>query len=164
MPALAALAPWSQITAYDLNTGTIKWQVPDGGVNALAEQGHSNTGALVPRGGVVATASGLLFIATLSDRKFRAYDQDSGQILWEKALPTRAEGAAAVYELAGHQYIALCVAAGDGNPTIRIDTGKPALPPAAMSEAPDAMRRVGVSFLCCGTHTKEMLMSFTTRG
>ena len=48
MPDLAALAPWSQITAYDLNTGTIKWQIPDGGVNALAEQGHSNTGALVP--------------------------------------------------------------------------------------------------------------------
>ncbi|HEY6343519.1 MAG TPA: PQQ-binding-like beta-propeller repeat protein [Bryobacteraceae bacterium] len=118
--------PWSQITAYDLNTGTIKWQVPDGGVGALADQGHRDTGALAPRGGIVATAGGLLFVATASDRKFRAYDQDSGQILWEKDLPARAEGVPAVYEIGGREYIALCAAVGDGN--IRIDSGKPAAP------------------------------------
>ena len=56
--------PWSQITAYDLNTGTIKWQIPDGGVTALAEQGHPDTGAVSPRGGIVATAGGLLFVTT----------------------------------------------------------------------------------------------------
>ena len=85
--------------------------------------------ALVPRGGVVATASGLLFIATLSDRMFRAYDQDSGQIVWEKDLPTGAEGVPAVYEIAGREYIALCVAAGAGGSPIRLDAGKPAAPP-----------------------------------
>jgi glucose dehydrogenase len=118
--------PWSQITAYDLNTGTIKWQIPDGGVNALAEQGHRDTGALAPRGGIVATAGGLLFVATASDRKFRAYDQDSGQILWEKDLPAGAEGVPAVYEIGGREYIALCAAVGDGN--IHIDSGKAAAP------------------------------------
>ena len=29
--------PWSEITAYDLNTGEIKWRIPDGGVTAPAE-------------------------------------------------------------------------------------------------------------------------------
>jgi glucose dehydrogenase len=119
--------PWSRITAYDLNTGTIKWQIPDGGVSALAELGHPDTGALAPRGGIVATGSGLLFVATASDRKFRAYDQDSGRVLWEKDLPAGAEGVPAVYEIGGREYIALCAAAGDGN--IHIDTGKPAVPP-----------------------------------
>jgi len=118
--------PWSQITAYDLNAGTIKWQIPDGSVSALAEQGHRDTGSLAPRGGIVATASGLLFIATASDRKFRAYDQDSGRILWEKDLPAGAEGVPAVYEIAGREYIALCAAAADGN--IHIDTGNPPAP------------------------------------
>jgi quinoprotein glucose dehydrogenase len=118
--------PWSQITAYDLNTGTIKWQIPDGSVTALAGQGHRNTGSLAPRGGIVATASRLLFIATATDRKFRAYDQDSGRILWEKDLPAGAEGVPAVYEIAGREYIALCAAAADGN--IHIDTGTPAPP------------------------------------
>ena len=117
--------PWSQITAYDLNTGTIKWQVPDGGVTALIAQGHPDTGAVSPRGGIVATASGLLFVATASDRKFRAYDQDSGRILWEKDLPAGAEGVPAVYEIGGREYIALCAAEGESNPPIRIETGKP---------------------------------------
>ncbi len=120
--------PWSQITAYDLNTGTIKWQVPDGGVNGLAEQGHPETGSLSPRGGIVATASGLLFVATASDRKFRAYDQDSGRVLWEKDLPAGAEGVPAVYEIAGREYIALCAAQGESNPPVRIDGGKPQAP------------------------------------
>jgi quinoprotein glucose dehydrogenase len=118
--------PWSQITAYDLNTGTIKWQIPDGGVAGLAAQGHGDTGAVAPRGGIVATASGLLFVATASDRKFRAYDQDSGHILWEKDLPAGAEGVPAVYEIAGREYIALCAAAGDSN--IHIDTGTTHVP------------------------------------
>jgi glucose dehydrogenase len=119
--------PWSQITAYDLNTGTIKWQIPDGGVAALAEQGHGDTGALAPRGGIVATASGLLFVATASDRKFRAYDQDNGRVLWETDLPAGAEGVPAVYEIAGREYIALC-AASETNPPVQIDTGKPPAP------------------------------------
>ena len=127
---LTAIAPpWSQITAYDLNTGAIRWQIPDGGVTGLAEQGHGGTGALAPRGGIVATASGLLFIATASDRKFRAYDQDSGRVLWEKDLPAGAEGVPAIYEIGGREYIALCAAAGEGNPPVRIDGGKPATPP-----------------------------------
>ena len=120
--------PWSQITAYDLNTGTIKWQVPDGGVTALAAQGHPDTGSLAPRGGIVATASGLLFIATASDRKFRAYDQDSGRVLWEKDLPAGAEGVPAVYEIGGREYIALCAGQGESTPPVRIDGGKPETP------------------------------------
>lgn len=40
--------PWSQITAYDLNTGAIRWQVPNGEVAELAERGIRNTGAHRP--------------------------------------------------------------------------------------------------------------------
>jgi quinoprotein glucose dehydrogenase len=135
--------PWSQLTAYDLNTGTIKWRVPNGSVSALAEQGHGDTGAHFPRGGVVATAGGLLFVATASDRKVRAYDQDSGKVLWDKDLPAGSEGVPTIYEVAGREYIALCVAAGDGMMNARIvanntatdntATGKPPAPPGPAS-------------------------------
>jgi quinoprotein glucose dehydrogenase len=81
----------------------------------------------------VATASGLLFVATASDRKFRAYDQDSGRVLWEKELPAGAEGVPALYEIGGREYIALCAAEGESNPPIRIETGKPPEAPAQRS-------------------------------
>jgi len=41
---------------------------------------------------VVATGGGLLFVATSSDRKLRAYDEDSGKVVWEKDLPAASEG------------------------------------------------------------------------
>lgn len=106
--------PWSQLTAYDLNTGEIKWHVPNGGVTALEQRGNRDTGAHFPRGGVVVTASGLIFVATASDRKIRAYDEDTGKVLWEKDLPSGSEGIPAIYEVGGREYLAICVAAGDG--------------------------------------------------
>jgi quinoprotein glucose dehydrogenase len=61
----------------------------------------------------VVTAGGLIFAAT-NDKKFRAYDADTGKVIWETDLPTSAEGVPAVYEIGGREYIALCVAAGNG--------------------------------------------------
>jgi quinoprotein glucose dehydrogenase len=107
--------PWSEITAYDLNTGEIKWRIPDGGVTAPAEANiPPNTGAHMPRGGPLATAGGLLFVATASDRTVRAYDRDSGKIVWSKDLPTGSEGVPATYEVGGRQFIVFPVAAGAG--------------------------------------------------
>jgi glucose dehydrogenase len=101
--------PWSQITAYDLNQGTILWQKPDGDVASLAAKGIVGTGSHAPRGGVVATGGGLLFIGTSSDRKFRAYDADTGQVLWSYDLPAATEGVPAVYSVGGKQYVAIAV-------------------------------------------------------
>jgi quinoprotein glucose dehydrogenase len=108
--------PWSQLTAIDLNTGTIKWQVPDGTVPSVAEQANAPamTGSFFPRGGVLVTAGGLVFVATSSDRKLRAYDEDNGKVVWEMALPEASEGVPAVYEAGGREYMVLCVAGGNG--------------------------------------------------
>ena len=101
--------PWSQVTAYDLNEGTILWQIPNGDVASLAAKGTIGTGSHAPRGGVVATAGGLLFIGTSSDRKFRAYDADTGKVLWSYDLPAATEGVPAVYSVGGKQYVAIAV-------------------------------------------------------
>jgi quinoprotein glucose dehydrogenase len=106
--------PWSNLTAYDLNSGTIRWQVPNGGVLALEQAGHNDTGARDPRGGPVVTAGGLIFAATASDHKVRAYDEDTGKVLWEYELPTGSDGVPAVYEVGGREFIAFCVAGGNG--------------------------------------------------
>jgi len=107
--------PWSEITAYDLNTGEIKWRIPDGTVTAPPEYTiKPASGAHMPRGGPLATAGGLLFVATASDRTVRAYDRDSGKVLWSKDLPTGSEGVPATYEVDSRQFIVFPVAAGAG--------------------------------------------------
>jgi quinoprotein glucose dehydrogenase len=98
--------PWSTLTAYDLNQGTIKWQIPLGGLTELIVKGIKDTGSYWPRGGVVVTAGGLIFSGTISDATMRAYDKDTGKVLWEQVMPAGPEGIPAVYEVHGQEYLA----------------------------------------------------------
>jgi quinoprotein glucose dehydrogenase len=128
--------PWSQLTAYDLNTGEIKWQVPDGGVTPPPGSNVTippDSGAHMPRGGPLVTAGGLVFVATASDRTIRAYDRDNGKVVWKTDLPTGSEGVPASYEVGGRQFIVFPVAAGQGLFPIRFGGPGPA---AAASQAP----------------------------
>jgi quinoprotein glucose dehydrogenase len=105
--------PWSSLTAYDLNEGTIKWRVPLGEVPALAAKGFKNTGSHYPKVGPVVTAGGLIFTGT-RDRKVRALDVDNGRILWEHQLDSALEGMPAIYELDGRQFVVFCASAQVG--------------------------------------------------
>jgi quinoprotein glucose dehydrogenase len=103
--ASATKPPYTTLTAYDLNTGTIKWQVPIGDdLQTMARGGPSNTGGLGARNGMVVTKSGLVFVAG-SDGKARAYDEETGQVLWSGTLPGNSSGIPASYEANGRQYV-----------------------------------------------------------
>jgi quinoprotein glucose dehydrogenase len=96
--------PYTTLTAYDLNKGTIKWQVPVGDdLRALAEGVH-DTGAIGLRAGMIVTSTGLVFLAG-GDAKIRAYDADTGKVLWTAALPGQSRGIPAMYEANGRQYL-----------------------------------------------------------
>ena len=108
LPAIAP--PWTTLTAYDLNEGTIEWQVPLGEVPELAAKGFRNTGSHFPKVGPVVTAGGLIFTGT-RDRKVRALDSATGKVLWEAEVAAGLEGMPAVYEIDGREYVVFCAAA-----------------------------------------------------
>lgn len=107
LPAISP--PWTTMTAYDLNKGSIEWQIPLGDVPDLAAKGAKNTGGVFQKTGPVVTAGGLIFIGT-RDRKVRALDEHTGKVLWEKQLNAAVEGVPAVYETNGKEYLVVCAA------------------------------------------------------
>ena len=72
--------PWGRLTAINVNTGDIAWQIPFGiteGVPAGIQTGAVSIGA-----GPMTTASGLIFIGGTRDHIFRAFDTKTGKELW----------------------------------------------------------------------------------
>ncbi|HEV8052014.1 MAG TPA: PQQ-binding-like beta-propeller repeat protein [Parachlamydiaceae bacterium] len=104
LPAISP--PWGTLNAIDLNTGEYVWRIPFGEYPELAAEGAPPTGA-ESYGGPVVTASGLLFIAGTKDRKFRAFDKSSGQLLWDAELPAAGFATPSTYEVNGRQYVVI---------------------------------------------------------
>lgn len=107
----AVRPPWAQLNALDLNRGEIVWQAPLGEYKELTARGIPPTGTETI-GGSIATAGGLVFIGATADEKFRAFDQETGKVLWETQLEAGAYATPAAYEVRGRQYVV--IAAGGG--------------------------------------------------
>ena len=104
--------PWGTLNAINLNTGEYVWKINLGEYPELAAKGMRNTGS-ENYGGPIVTAGGLLFIgATNYDRKFRAFDKATGELLWETTLPFAGNATPATYSVNGRQYVV--IAAGGG--------------------------------------------------
>jgi alcohol dehydrogenase (cytochrome c) len=67
--------------------------------------------------GIVTTAGGLAFAGDL-DRRFRAIDVETGEILWETRLGTSVQGFPLSYEANGRQYVAVTTGLGGGSPRL----------------------------------------------
>jgi quinoprotein glucose dehydrogenase len=109
-PAVAP--PWGTLNAINLNTGEYVWKIPFGEYPELLAQGMKYTGS-ENYGGPIVTAGGLLLIgATNFDKKFRAFDKSTGELLWETTLPFAGNATPATYSINNRQFIVL--AAGGG--------------------------------------------------
>jgi len=85
--------------------------VPFGEFKELKEKGIPATGA-ENYGGPVATGGGLIFIAASRDEKIRAFDKETGKILWEYELPAAGYATPSVYEANGKQFVVIACGGG----------------------------------------------------
>jgi alcohol dehydrogenase (cytochrome c) len=61
--------------------------------------------------GTMSTAGDLVFVGDL-DRRFRAFDVNNGEILWETRLGTSVQGHPVTFSIEGKQYVAVTTAMG----------------------------------------------------
>ncbi|MGB9460465.1 MAG: PQQ-binding-like beta-propeller repeat protein [Candidatus Acidiferrum sp.] len=109
-PAIAP--PWGTLSAINLNTGEYVWKINMGEYPELAAKGLKDTGT-ENYGGPVVTAGGLVFIAATNyDKKIRAFDKTTGELLWETKLPYAGNDTPVTYAIDGRQYVV--IAAGGG--------------------------------------------------
>jgi quinoprotein glucose dehydrogenase len=116
--------PYSRMTAYNLNTGDIAWQVPTGpGQDRIRNHPALRAVTLPPLGGQ-GNPGGPLITKTLlvygliptvggeGGGKLVAYDKGSGATLAELTLPATPLGTPMTYLAGGKQYIALTLQGG----------------------------------------------------
>ncbi len=105
--------PYTTLTAYDLNKGSIKWQIGLGDdYRAVKEGGVHGTGAASTlKSSSIITSTGLV-IANAADRRIHFYDADNGKELFTMPVGGPTSGSPSMYELKGKQY--LLVTAGFG--------------------------------------------------
>jgi quinoprotein glucose dehydrogenase len=104
--------PWGHLTAVDLSSGDTVWREVVGNYPVLQGRGHKRTGTFL-LGGCIATAGGLVFSAATADEMIRAFDSDSGALLWESKLPAGGYATPCTYAVGNKQYLA--IACGGGN-------------------------------------------------
>ena len=107
--------PYGTITAVDLKSRQIAWQVPAGTAEKLGPFGiasHLPMPVGVPTyAGTMTTAGGLVFFAGSQDYYLRAYDAQTGEEVWKYALPVGASATPMTYvsPKTGKQYIVVSV-------------------------------------------------------
>ena len=113
--------PWGTITALNLNTGKIIWQVPFGEYEELSKIGVQITGT-ENFGGVTGSEGDILFATGTLDKKFYVFDSSNGSILYSKKLPFIGSAPPTTYSVNGKQYVIIHSTGGK-----TLETGYPDL-------------------------------------
>lgn len=106
--------PWGTLLAIQASTGDKKWEVPLGQLSPRLPTGFGS----ISLGGPIATAGGLVFIASAFDSAIYAFDSETGQQLWKGDLPTSGKATPMTFQGPdGKQYVVIS-AGGYGIPDL----------------------------------------------
>jgi quinoprotein glucose dehydrogenase len=107
--------PFGSLVAIDLDTGKRRWDVPLGSLERLVPAGATlppDWGS-VNLGGPITTAGGLVFIGAAVDRSLKAYDIETGELLWRGPLPESGKATPMTWQLgSSEQFVAIAVGGG----------------------------------------------------
>lgn len=116
--------PWGYIGAIDLKTRQWAWRKPLGTGQDSGPWGIKSrlpiTMGTPNNGGSAVTAGGVTFIAAALDNVIRAFDTQTGELLWQDRLPAGGQAGPVSYEIDGRQYV---VIAAGGHTSMRTDIG-----------------------------------------
>ncbi|OUJ14274.1 glucose dehydrogenase [Acetobacter orientalis] len=116
--------PFGTMSAIDLKTKKLLWQVPMGTTQDLGPMGIK-THLPVPMGmptlgGPTSTASGLLFFAGTQDYYLRALESATGKEVWRERLPVGAVAAPLIYRSpkTGKEYVVISAGGMSHSPDV----------------------------------------------
>lgn len=113
--------PWGFISGIDLRTRDVAWSRPfgtgyDSGPLGMRSYTKWQIGTPSDSTGV-ATAGGLTIIGAALDQFIRAYNSETGELLWEDRLPAGNQASPLTYVQNGRQYVVAVVGGHDRIPT-----------------------------------------------
>ncbi|WP_122584645.1 membrane-bound PQQ-dependent dehydrogenase, glucose/quinate/shikimate family [Pseudomonas viridiflava] len=113
--------PWGSMVGVDLNTGKTEWKRRVGTTKNLKTsfmEDRFPVGfpmGMVAHGGPLVTAGGLIFHGATADNFIRAYDVNTGEVLWQYELPASGQATPSTYTGSdGKQYVIIS-AGGHGS-------------------------------------------------
>ncbi len=106
--------PWGALTAIDLGSGEVKWEVPLGMMPQLAGNPDAASWGSINLGGAAISAGGLVFMAGTLDQKIRAFDIETGKELWSADLPAAGMATPMTYtDSSGRQFVVIAAGGHD---------------------------------------------------
>jgi quinoprotein glucose dehydrogenase len=115
--------PYGRITAYDMNKGTIAWQIANGDTPANVKSNSALAGLTIPKTGSnrnvgILVTKTLLIAGDGTDPLLDAYDKKTGELIAQLPLPAMHTALPMTYMHNGRQFILVAVganqAAGQG--------------------------------------------------
>src|SRR4029077_18158727 len=79
--------PWGTLAGVNLLRGTLQFEVPLGTMLDPVKYPEATQWGSISLGGPITTAGGLVFIAATKDQNLRAFDIETGLLLWQSNLP-----------------------------------------------------------------------------
>ena len=107
--------PWGMLHAVDMRNGTVAWEVPLGSLTDVTKIPSPGRWGSVNLGGPLVTG-GLIFIGATMDRRLRAFDLATGDLVWKTTLPASAQSSPLTYRArpGGRQFVVIAAGGHDG--------------------------------------------------